>query len=193
MKKIVILTLALSFASLAYTQERFIKIDASIGAGLTLGDLKSYGISAATEPKFFINNQLAVGLRLEGAALFGGSIDGSSQEFSVGISSRAAQLLKGEYYFSEESTRMFAGIMTGRYVQANIGTSSAGDASIAAGTFFGFAPEIGVTFNNFRLSAIYHFIPGTDVLVNVGVGTPPEVSRNYMVITMGFKVFQFDI
>ena len=176
----------------AYTQDKYLKVDAGIGAGLTLGDLKSYGISASTEPKFFFTPQIAVGLRLECTMLFGGNIDAASSSFEIGISARAAQLVKGEYYFSEESTRPFVGLMTGRYVQANIGTSSAGDASIKEGSYFGFAPEIGITFNNFRLSAIYHIVPGTDLLT-VTSGNPPEVSRNYLVIQLGFKVFQLDL
>lgn len=188
----ILLAIGLIVAISAEAQDKFIKVDTNIGAAMTFGELNSFGISAAAEPKFFINPQLAVGLRLEGAVLFAGSVSGD-QEFDIGLSSRAAQLLKAEYYFGEDGTRPFAGLMTGRYVQANIGSSSQGEASITAGTFFGFAPEIGITFNNFRLSAIYHVVPGTDLLVGAGVGSPPEISRNYMVIQLGFKVFQYDL
>jgi len=54
--------------------------------------------------------------------------------------------------------------------------------------YYGFAPEAGVTFKNFRLSAIYHIIPGSDPLT-VSTGNTQTVSRNYLVIQMGFKGF----
>jgi hypothetical protein len=176
----------------ANAQDRSIKMDVSIGSAMTLGEVKAYGISAAVEPKFFFNKRIAAGLRLEGDVLFGGKIEAEAQNVDVQMTSRAAQLLKGEYYFTGGKTRPFIGVMGGRYTQANIGSSSEGSATIKAGVYYGFAPELGVTFNNFRMSAMYHFIPGTD-LVTVSTGTPIEVERNYFVFTMGFKAFQFNL
>ena len=182
-------------AAVGYTanaQNRSIKMDGSIGGAMTFGGVKSYGISAAVEPKFFFNKRIAAGLRLEGDVLFGGKIEADAQNVDVQMTSRSAQLVKGEFYLTESKTRPFIGLMGGRYTQANIGSSSSGSATIVAGTYFGFAPELGVTFNNFRISGIYHFVPGTD-LVSVSSGSPIEVERNYFVFTMGFKVFQFDL
>ena len=191
MKKLLLIVSAVTLSCSLYAQGQ-IKVDASIGAALTLSELKSFGISAAVEPKYFITAQISAGLRFEGDVLFGGSINADSQDFNVGLSSRAAQLLKGEYYFSENSTRPFVGLMVGRYTQANIGSSSSGEASIEASSDFGFAPEFGITFNNFRISAIYHVVPDT-YIVSTGSGTPPEVTKSYMVITLGFKTFSYDL
>lgn len=185
----------LLLATLGYTasaQDRSIKMDVSIGSAMTFGEVKSYGISAAVEPKYFFNKRIAAGLRLEGDVLFGGKIEAEAQNVDVQMTSRAAQLIKGEFYLTEGKTRPFIGLMGGRYTQANIGSSSSGSATIKAGVYYGYAPELGVTFNNFRISAMYHFIPGTD-LVTVSTGSPIEVERNYFVFTMGFKAFQFDL
>lgn len=173
-------------------------MDASIGGALTTGKLKSYGISAGIEPKYFFNENVAVGLRFEGDALFGGSIDASGDDVTVGISSRGANGLKGEYYLGSGNTKPFAGLMLGYYTQANIGTAVKGDnANVTASAVraFGVGPELGVTFGNFRISGIYHYVPGKDlVTINTSVGGTEqvEVSRNYFVITLGFKVFQVD-
>ena len=182
-------------AAVGYTanaQDRSIKMDGSIGGAMTFGGVKSYGISAAVEPKYFFNKRISAGLRLEGDVLFGGKIETDAQNVDVQMTSRAAQLIKGEFYLTEGKTRPFIGLMGGRYTQANIGSSSSGSATIKAGVYFGYAPELGVTFNNFRISGIYHIVPGTD-LVSVSSGSPIEVERNYFVLTMGFKIFQFDL
>ena len=182
-------------ATVGYTvnaQDRAIKMDGSIGGAMTFGGVKAYGISAAIEPKFFFNKRIAAGFRLEGDVLFGGKIEADAQNVDVQMTSRTAQLVKGEYYFTTTKTRPFIGVMGGRYTQANIGSSSSGSATIKAGTYFGFAPELGVTFNNFRISGIYHYVPGTD-LVTVSTGSPIEVERNYFVLTLGFKAFKFDL
>lgn len=192
MKKTLLMIALVALGFAANAQERFIKGDVGIGGAMTFGEISSYGISASFEPKLFLNSQVSVGLRLEGDALFGGSIDAENSQVDVNTSSRAAILAKGEYYLSDNKNRLFVGLMAGRYTQANIGTSSSGSASVAAVSQFGFAPEIGYTFNNFRVSGIYHFVPGTD-LVSVSVGDPIEVSRNYLVIQLGFKVFSVGI
>jgi len=83
--------------------------------------------------------------------------------------------------------------MFGRYVQANSGVSVDGteipDSSLSAVKSFGFAPEIGVTFNNFRLSGIYHIVSEGDG-ATISTGSGAEVDRNYFVIQLGFKIFQ---
>lgn len=185
--------ISLSLQAQTQTPTQFFKVDGGIGAALTLGNLKSYGISASVEPKFFFTPQIAAGLRFEGDALFGGSFDGASAgSVDVSTSSRAAILLKGEYYFSENPNRFFVGLMAGKYALADVSGGSSGSASISAGNYFGVAPEIGFTMKNFRISGIYHIITGSD-LVNISSGTPIEVGRNFLVIQIGFKLFQVEI
>ncbi len=194
---ILALTLFLVFTlSSALAQDRSIKADGGLGAAFTLGELKSYGISASFEPKFFFNKQISAGLRMEGDVLFGGSLSADAGNISVSTSSRAAFLVKGEYYFSENRNRLFVGLMLGRYTQANSGVEVNGnsipDTSLSAVKSFGFAPEVGVTLNNFRLSAIYHVVTGGDV-VSISTGNGVEVNRSYLVIQLGFKIFQVNL
>ena len=74
------------------------------------------------------------------------------------------------------------------YTVANTSGSGSGAASIQAGNHFGVAPEIGVTFGNFRLSAMYHILTGEN-LVEMSAGAPKEISMSYLVVQLGFKVF----
>lgn len=196
--KRLLLFAVVTMAGFALNAQGFFRTDASIGGALTLGKLKSYGISAGVEPKYFFNENISVGLRLEGDVLFGGSIDAEGEDVTVGLSSRAANGLKGEYYLGSGNTKPFVGLMLGYYTQANIGTAVKGENSnvtASAVRTFGVGPELGVTFGNFRISGIYHFVPGKDlVTINTAVGgvEQVEVSRSYLVITLGFKVFQIE-
>lgn len=194
MKKLLLIS-ALIVSSGSFAQENFFRADGSIGGALTFGKLKSYGISAGVEPKFFFNPNISVGLRMEGDVLFGGSIDAEASDVTVGVSSRAAYCLKGEYYLGDGNTKPFFGLMAGMYTQANIGSAVKDDnASVTASAVrtFGFAPELGVTFGNFRISGIYHYVPGTDlVTVNSTVGgiEQVEIGRSYLVISLGFRMW----
>ena len=188
MKKIIIMLLALAAMSL---QAQRIQLDMGLGAALSLEDMKAGGISANIEPKFFITNNISAGLRLEGDVLFGGSIS-AGEQISVGMSSRAAQLLKGEYYITDRKARPYAGFGLGRFTQANLGASSAGEASITASSGFGVAPEIGIALGSFRLSAIYNIVTGEN-LVEINVGNFEAISRNYLVLQMSWKLFKIGL
>mgnify|MGYP000703227782 CR=1 FL=1 len=197
MKRLLLLG-AVALSSFSYSQDWFIRSDATIGAAFTTGNFKSYGISAGVEPKFFFNENISLGLRLEGDVLFGGSIDAEGDDVTIGLSSRAAYLLKGEYYLGDGNTKPFAGLGLGMYTQANIGTAVKGDetaVNIGAVRSFGFAPELGVTFGNFRLSGIYHIVLGEDlatITTSVGNVEQVSISRNYFVVHLGFRAFGYN-
>jgi hypothetical protein len=160
-----------------------------LGAGLSFGELRAYGISACVEPKIFIGNNIAAGIRLEGDVLFGGNLDvENTDNLSVGMSSRAAQTIKGEYYFTDMKVRPYLGVGIGRYTQASIGASGSGGATLQASSGFGVGPEAGIALGNFRLSAIYNIVPGKN-LVDLDVGDALEISKNYLVLQMSWKLF----
>jgi len=171
-----------------FAQDIGFRLDAGLGAGLTFGEMKSYGIVAFTEPKVTIGPSITAGVRFEGAALFGGKISDVAEDLEVGLSTRALIALRGEYFIGQNNTRPFVGMGFGRYTIANTSASGTGAASITAGNYFGFAPEIGFAFGNFKLSAMYHFVGGS-TLVTVEIGEPKEISNNYLGILMSFRVF----
>ena len=171
-----------------FAQDIGFRLDAGLGAGLTFGGMKSYGIAAFTEPKVTIGPSITAGIRFEGDALFGGKISDVAEDLSVGLSTRALIALRGEYFIGQANTRPFVGLGLGRYTIANTSASGTGAASITAGNYFGFAPELGFAFGNFKLSAMYHIVGGS-TLVTVEFGEPKEISNNYLGILMSFRVF----
>ncbi len=171
-----------------FAQNIGFRMDAGLGAGLTFGGLKSYGIVAFAEPKVTIGPSITAGIRFEGDALFGGSITEDAEDLEVGMSTRAALLLRGEYFIGSNSTRPFVGLGFGRYTIANTSASGTGSASIQASNNFGVAPELGFAFGNFKLSAMYHFVGG-ETLVEIDAGEPKTISNNYLGILMSFRVF----
>jgi hypothetical protein len=186
MKRLSLLVLLVLVSTFTMAQVKF-KADGGIHGGFSFGELKTFGIGAALEPKVFITPQISAGVRFEGTALFGGSFSSSGEDVSASASAVAAMTAKGEYYLKDEGTRPFFGLGLGYYtIGSNTGGTSG--ASISAGNHFGLSPQIGVTFNNFRLSGIYHMITGKD-LVTVTAGDPMEISRNYLVIELGFRIF----
>ena len=164
------------------------RLDAGLGAALSFGDMSAYGMAAFTEPKVTIGPNITAGIRFEGDVLFGGRIDESSEAFDVGMSTRAAILLRGEYFLGIKHARPFVGLGVGRYTLANTSASATGSASIVAGNNFGVAPEVGIAFGHFKLSAMYHIVGGS-ALVDIEAGSPREISNNYMGILMSFRVF----
>jgi len=186
MKKSFLFLSLLFVSAITFAQVNF-KADGGIHGGFSFGEVKMYGIGASMEPKVFITPKISAGVRFEGTALFGGNIDASGENVSASVSSTAAFLAKGEYYTNDEGTRPFFGLGLGYYTVGS-NSASTGGASISAGNHFGLAPQIGVTFNNFRLSGIYHIVTGKDVLT-VSAGDFKEISRNYLVIELGFKIF----
>ena len=187
MKKLIIIMLICMPAAM-FAQDIGFRLDAGLGAGLTFGEMKSYGIAAFTEPKVTIGPSITAGVRFEGDALFGGKISDVAEDLSVGLSTRALIALRGEYFIGQGNTRPFVGLGFGRYPLANTTASGSGAASIQAGNYFGVAPEIGFAFGNFKLSAMYHFVGGS-TLVTVEFGEPMEISNNYLGILMSFRVF----
>ncbi len=176
-------------SSSLFAQNIFFRSDAGVGAALSFGQNNAYGIAAFAEPKLFINPQVSLGLRFEGDVLFGGKISSDGQTVDVGLSTRAALLFKGEYYLSENDNRPFFGLGFGRYTIANTSAGGNGSATItAAPNNFGFAPEIGMAFGNFRISGMYHFVMGKDIMTLTN-GETREIPRNYISITLGFRAF----
>lgn len=189
MKKIVIVLFTICTFSLN-AQDVSFHLITGLGGAMSFGELRAYGISASVEPKVFITNNIAAGLRFEGDVLFGGNIDTENPEnLSVGMTSRALTGIKGEYYLSDLKVRPYVGFGVGRYTQATISASGAGGASIDAYNGIGVSPELGIALGGFRLSALYHIVPGKS-LVTLTVGDVREVSKNYLVLQMSWKVFK---
>lgn len=196
MKKILFISMLTLGCTSANAQENYFKFDNSIGAAMTFGKLSAFGVSVGAEPKFFFNPNISVGLRFEANVLFGAKINTSESAVKAGLSGRYAALLKGEYYFGEGNTKPFVGLMGGYYVQATLGAGVDGQGNPVTyaygGRSFGGAPEVGVTFGNFRLSAMYHLVAGKDqvgVTLSTGSTEQVDIGRGYFIFQIGWRTF----
>jgi outer membrane protein W len=149
------------------------------------------GFGAIVEPKFAIHDQVSVGLRFEGAVMFGGSFGNDSTKVSLGAV--ASALAKGEYLLTTGTVRPFVGLGLGVFdivsqsVEAGPMTSSVDQ---RAGRYFGVAPQIGIDLGRLRLAATYNAILGADVEVHQTVGNIDQTasySQNYLTFEMSFR------
>ena len=159
-----------------------VKVDLALGYGF--GNAK--GMVFSLEPKYNIQDQIAVGLRMEGAILGGMEMEqdanGGMSSADISISAIASYLVTGEYYFSNNSFRPLAGLGTGVYSMGSVGVSADSDGStidentVDVGTRFGLAPRIGFEVGHFRMGLEYNLI----------TGQPKNFNRNYFSTKVGF-------
>ena len=79
-----------------------VRVDVTLSAPLPMGGTGGYGIGGCIDAKYNLLDQLAVGLRIEGAAMMGGSI-ADTGKIDIGVTAVTAYLVKGEYYFTKGS------------------------------------------------------------------------------------------
>jgi outer membrane protein X len=157
-------------------------------------DTGSGGFGGVVEGKYNLTDQIAIGLRLDGAVQFGGSVGRDSASIDVGAV--AAMLAKAEYFLTDSTVRPFVGFAAGMYTLGGQSvTAGEGTAGVtqAAGRAFGMAPQLGVDLGVVRLAATYNvLLDGELVVQEVSTdGSPPpevSVSRNYFGFELSFRI-----
>src|SRR6476646_9324764 len=180
MKKI---TLALAFLAIAFfgnaqsTSFKPFKVDLATGYAIPNGKGAKGGILFAIEPKYGVTNNITLGLRLEAAVMAQAQLDQSTGDLKSGsVKANASYLATGDYYFTTNTFRPFAGLGAGLYsVAAADVNSETGD--VSAGKKFGFMPRAGFEVGHFRTAIEYNF-----------VGKTGTINNNYLGIKLGFFI-----
>ena len=158
------------------TMYKPVKVDLALGYGF--GNAK--GIVLSLEPKYNIKDQIAVGLRMEGAILAGMDVEDGGADADVSISAISSYLVTGDYYLSNNSFRPLVGLGTGIYSMGSVGVSTSDDnledATVDVGNRFGLAPRVGFEVGHFRMGLEYNLI----------TGQPENFNRNYFTTKIGF-------
>jgi outer membrane protein W len=117
------------------------------------------GITFSLEPKYNLTDNIAVGLQLGSTIL-------TSSNSAVGIAALGNYSLTGEYYFTENRVRPFAGIGAGLYKFGDIEITSGGQTQTISGggSVFGFAPRAGLQIGHFRIAAEYNLVKDSNFL-----------------------------
>jgi len=147
------------------------------------------GVAFAFEPAYRINDAIAVGLRIEAAAL---AKIVNEQEASLSTSSSYA--LFGQYYLSNNNFRPFVGLGLGLYSNATIEFDDAGafGGDLDPGASFGFFPRIGFDLGHFNLLFDYNLVSKTDGFrIEDGFGNIVEtddIKNSYFSIKIGASI-----
>ena len=198
MKKLLVLSAAVLSISMARAQHgggefNPFKVDIAIGDAIPQGAGAKGGVLFALEPKYAVMDQLLVGLRLEAALTERGfqAADGSSASAKVAASS--SYLVTGDYYFSNNKFRPFAGAGVGIFNLASASfDDGSGSGSVSAGssTKFGGMIRAGFEVGHFRLGLEYNLIGNSSETATDDYGdTFTITSKNsYAGIKLGFFI-----
>ena len=194
MHRIFIGLVVVGISSVAHAQaENYnpIRVDSAL-SGTYVSASGRGGFGAVVEPKFAVHDQISVGLRLEGAVMFGGNI-GNDGNTSMDMGAAASMMAKGEYLFTTTDVRPFVGLGLGMIdiASQSISTSTM-SASIdqKAGRYFAVAPQIGIDLGRLRLAATYNVIMGADIEVHQmigGIDQKASFSQNYLTFELGIR------
>ncbi|MBC7922038.1 MAG: hypothetical protein H7Z75_13230 [Ferruginibacter sp.] len=155
------------------------KVDVSLGFAVPAGSGSKGGVLFALEPKYAVSDQIAVGLRLEAAAVARAVGDGVSAEVKAIVS----YALTGDYYFSTNKSRLFAGLGAGLYqfaaatVTEQDQNQPLDESRIDAYSKFGVVPRVGAELGHFRAGLEYNLVP------KMG-----EVKNSYFAVKLGVLI-----
>lgn len=149
------------------------------------------GISYAIEPKYNLQENMTIGLKL-GAALMvkNADIEGSDSEFEGKIAANGSYLGTFDYYFHKSgSFAPYVGGGIGLYRLAAIEVKVTDDVdestSFDASSKFGGLIRFGFESGKFRMGAEYNLIPKSD-LEDINGNVVGESVNNYLNIHLGF-------
>lgn len=143
------------------------KVDVSFGYAVPQGSGTKGGGLFVIEPKYAVVPEVSVGLRIEGAAMANIDASGSAGKISV----LQSYLGTGDYYFTSNRFRPFAGAGAGLYKSASAFVSDSSSTVIMPSTSqFGFMARAGFEFGHFRLGVEYNFLKQNQSYLGVKFG-----------------------
>lgn len=160
----------------AQTEQTFkpFKVDIAAGYALPSGGGSKGGALFAIEPKYALNDNLALGLRIEAALTAQGNF--TNNEMSNGdVKASSSYLATADYFFNTNSFRPFIGAGAGIFTNASANLNVQSTGEVKSGSKFGFAPRIGFETGHFRTAIEYNV-----------AGKTATVDHNYLGLKIGF-------
>jgi len=175
-KTLLLFTIVLGFAVTAKAQSanyHNFKVDVMLGYAIPSEssgtDGTKAGVTFTIEPHYRLSDDLALGLRFEGAAL--GDKNVTDGDTKVHVSVLTSYCATGEYYLTEKGVRPFVGAGLGIFAQSVSLNSNSGDnLASASASKFGVFPEAGIEAGHFRLSADYDIIGSNLSYFSIKIG-----------------------
>ena len=142
------------------------KVDVSFGYALPIGGSGGKGGGLfAIEPKYAVIPEISVGIRFEAALTVSGTSDlanGTSNNSTASVKASSSYLATGDYYFSENDLRPFAGAGVGIFQTAGLQLNSS-NINMASGSKFGGMLRAGVEYKHGRFGLEYNLVGKTSV------------------------------
>ncbi len=187
MKKVVLSVLSMVLiANLASAQD-YKPFKLNLGLGYAKPSGGGGGILLDLEPAYRINDDIAVGLRIESAVMAKISPDGSEASAAANGSYTA----NGQYYLTSSTVRPYVGIGLGVFTLASVSASDA-NAEVGGGAELGFYPRLGVDIGHFNINIDYNIISSSESVVadgTTGATTTGKIKNSYMGIRLGAYLF----
>ena len=177
-------SLALVLPALASEHYQPVRVELVLVGAYGPGDVATYGGGIAIEPKYNVNDQIALGLRIEATGMASENVY-TSPGVSTSLSARGvvAFLAKADVYLTTTSVRPFLGFGAGLYT---MGSASSGVTGVGSEAFrgFGIAPQVGLNLGHFRIAATYNIVTGGQHII-VATGTAPTLAKDYFSFEIG--------
>jgi outer membrane protein X len=189
MKKIIVLVLIALFISNGYSQKK-----GAFRVGLDLGYVPAGGGGGgmfSIEPKFNIQENMNVGLRLGAAAVVRDLVSNTGNNFTAKVAALGSLVGTYDYYFhkSGSSFAPYIGGGMGYYSLANVEVDDSNNDNLnptVSGVFGGLIRG-GFEWSGFRMGLEYNFLPKSDLEDANGnvVGT---AKNTYLGLHIGFFI-----
>lgn len=167
------------------------KWNIATGYAIPAGEGTKGGLIFSMEPKYAVLEQVAVGLRMQGAVMANVTVDpNTGEEYSGEVKANSSYVLTGDYYFTNNKFRPFAGVGTGIFSTAAASFSSTTDnedAKVGAKKKFGGLLRGGFEFGHFRGELEYNLIGATE-MISPTDGSTQKVKNGYLGIKIGFNI-----
>ena len=174
MKKFLLFSALISTSFLANAQTadyKAFKVDVGLGYAIPSsgnGSGIKAGATFTIEPHYRLSDVLAVGLRLEGAALGYQESTGTGTKTQVSVLNSYCPSI--EYYFTKEGFRPFGGVGAGIFSQKSLASSNGNATFLAGGSSFGFFPRLGFETGHFRMAANYNVVGNNSSYASFSIG-----------------------
>ncbi len=183
-----VVTCLLAFGAAAQDFKPF-KVNTSIGYARPTGNGSAGGFLASIEPKYGLNDQIDVGLRLEAALMtraleVGGNLADTQFKFA------GSYVLTGTYLLPTGTEfRPYAGVGAGLFRTGGLG-SSASEFGVEFARKLGTMARVGFKYGHFNMGVEYNHVPSTKYTVNLQNGTPGAAKslNSYIGVKLGFDI-----
>lgn len=185
-KTLLVLSAAMCLLITTATAQNYKPFKLGLGLGYVVPSDGGGGVLIDLEPAYRLNDQIAIGLRLESAAMARAIGDTEAD-----VSANGSYSLNGIYYLSDAKFRPYVGLGVGLFTIASASASvTVGGSTVTAAAAdenkFGFYPRIGFDLGHFNINIDYNIIGASDGITIAGTSFATEdIKNSYIGIRIG--------